>query len=72
MLITKRSILSGKINEREIPVTQEQLDAWKVGELIQFALPHLSSDDREFLMNGITPEEWDDAWGDDYGNEYYD
>ena len=22
-------------------------------------MPHLSADDREFLMTGVTPEEWD-------------
>ena len=27
-------------------------------ELIQNAMPNLSADEREFLMTGITPEEW--------------
>jgi hypothetical protein len=26
---------------------------------IQNAMPNLSTDDREFLMTGVTPEEWD-------------
>jgi hypothetical protein len=25
---------------------------------IQNAMPHLSVDDREFIMTGVTPEEW--------------
>jgi hypothetical protein len=25
-------------------------------------LPHLSADDREFLLTGTTPEEWNDAF----------
>jgi len=36
----------------------DQYDAWKGGELIQNAMPNLSADEREFLMTGITPEEW--------------
>jgi hypothetical protein len=58
MLVTKRSTLSGNTNKREINVTQAQLNDWASGTLIQDAMPHLSADDREFLMTGITPEEW--------------
>lgn len=65
MLITKRSLLSGKERTREIDVTEEQLRKWKAGALIQKAMPHLSADDREFLMTGITPEEWDNQFGED-------
>jgi hypothetical protein len=42
----------------DIDVTDEQMVAWRSGELIQKAMPHLSDDDREFIMTGITPEEW--------------
>jgi hypothetical protein len=48
----------------EINVTQEQLDVWQGGQLIQKALPHLTPDEREFLMTGITPEEWNAAFKD--------
>lgn len=64
MLITKLSPISIKDHTREIDVTQSQLDAWKGGLLIQKAMPHLSADDREFLMTGITPEEWDCQFSD--------
>lgn len=57
-------MLSGDRNAREIPVTQEQLDAWNSGVLIQNAMPNLSADDREFIKTGITPEEWEDLFGD--------
>lgn len=57
-------MLSGARNAREIPVTQEQLDAWNSGVLIQNAMPNLSADDREFIKTGITPEEWEDLFGD--------
>ena len=63
MLITRKSMFSGITRQRDIPVTQEQLDAWNSGELIQKVMPHVSSDDREFLMTGITSEEWETAFG---------
>jgi hypothetical protein len=33
--------------------------------LIQEAMPNLSADDREFIMTGITPEEWNSAFPDE-------
>lgn len=60
MLVTKRSMLTDKENTREIAVRSEDLDKWINGMLIQDAMPYLSADDREFLMTGITPEEWEE------------
>lgn len=34
------------------------LSEWQSGELIQNAFPMLDADEREFIMTGITPEEW--------------
>lgn len=59
MLITRTSAVSGKTHTMEINVTQEQLDRWNNGEVIQNAMPHLTSDEREFIMTGITSSEWD-------------
>jgi len=56
-------MLTGKIHEREIDVTPEQLQKWHDGMLIQDAMPHLSDDDREYLISGATPEEWDQFFG---------
>lgn len=70
MIITKTSMYSGITRDREIDVTQEQIDLWDNGVLIQNAMPHLSDDDREFLMTGVTPEEWAQGWPED-DSEYY-
>jgi hypothetical protein len=59
MMITRTSQASGVTRTLDIPCTQEQLDAWKSGTLIQRAMPQLTPDQREFLMTGITGEEWD-------------
>lgn len=66
MQITRKSILSGVVRTKEMPtVTPERLEEWrpsdgsgKVGKRIQDVFPELSADDREFLMTGITNDEW--------------
>ncbi len=65
MKITRTSMLTGKTHTRDIPVTEEQLEQWRKGRHIQWVLPHLSADDREFLLTGSTPEEWEELKGDD-------
>ena len=45
-----------------LDITQAQLDAWVDGELVQNAMPELSAEEREFLMTGITPDEWDSVF----------
>ncbi|NLA69320.1 MAG: hypothetical protein GX856_13970 [Gammaproteobacteria bacterium] len=59
MLVTRTSMLTGKVHTLDIPCTQAQLDAWNAGALIQDAMPNVSAEHREFLMTGSTTEEWD-------------
>ena len=65
MKITRTSAISGATRTREIDVTQAELDDYLGGELIQRAMPNVSADDREFIMTGITPEEWEALVPDD-------
>lgn len=70
--ITKVSSVSGKEHTREIPVDTIKYLNWTRGNipgLIQDIFPELSADDREFLMTGITPEEWDDIFGEPEAEE---
>lgn len=63
MLIKRKSIYSGNISEMDIDVTPTQIDAWYwQGELIQNAMPNLSAQEREFMMSGITPTEWNEMF----------
>ena len=64
MEITKTSIHSGITRTLHLPVTAEQIAAWKAGELIQNAMPWLNADEREFIKTGITPEEWQEIFAD--------
>jgi hypothetical protein len=65
MKVTRKSSLSGVIRSMELEVTSEQIRAWKEGALIQCAMPHLTPDEREFIISGITPQEWDEAFADE-------
>lgn len=51
--------MSGITRTLDLPITQDQLDAWQRGTLLQYAFPNLSADEREFIKTGITAEEWD-------------
>ena len=65
MLIERTSMISGKTNSMELPITNAQLDRWTGGELIQDVFPDLEIDQREFLMTGITAEEWTRTFGEE-------
>lgn len=70
-IIIKKSIISGKMSEMEIDVTLEQLidfDNGKLG-LIQEAFPHLSVQEREFIISGIHPTEWEQLFGNENEKE---
>lgn len=59
----RKSIISGVTRTRELNITTAQLARYQAGAKVQDAFPHLSADDREFFMTGITAEEWDGAFG---------
>lgn len=46
-------------------VNPMDIDKWTNGELIQKALPYLSSADREFLISGVDPNYFDSLFPDD-------
>ena len=63
--LTRRSVLTGKEHTLHIPaLTEEKLpllsDELRRAEdlLIQDAFPELSPDEREFILTGISSEEW--------------
>ena len=64
MLIKRRHPITGEYRERDLPVTSAQLEAWLGGALIQDAMPNLSADDREFIVTGFLPNEFEQMFGD--------
>jgi hypothetical protein len=63
MKITRTSMFSGIERTLDLPITEAQLSDWKGGTLIQKAMPELTADEREFVMTGVTAEEWDNEFG---------
>ena len=59
MEITRTSCFSGDVATLDLDVTNEQLEFHRNGMLAQDAFPNLSPPEREFLISGITPAEWE-------------
>ena len=64
--VTRKSILSGKTNTMTLDITQESLDIYDIigGMLVQNVFPNLNKEEREYLINGVTPDEWNKYIGD--------
>ena len=69
MQITRKSTVSGVTRTIELDVTQDQLDKYASGALLQNAFPGLSPSEREFIKSGITNEEWQALFGNDDDEE---
>jgi len=65
MIIEKQSIISGKTYQMELDITQRQLNDFVDGisGLAKDAFPHLSCDERQFIISGIHPVEWNELFG---------
>jgi hypothetical protein len=65
MIVERQSIVSGKMYQMDINITPEQLFDFLNGRsgLAQDAFPHLSIDEREFIISGIHPTEWHELFG---------
>ena len=60
MKISKKSLLSGRWHTMEVPITAEQhSEILKGVKAIQNICPEVDSSLREFMINGITPLEWE-------------
>tara|TARA_R110000765_G_scaffold14616_1_gene42616 strand:+ start:289 stop:510 length:222 start_codon:yes stop_codon:yes gene_type:complete len=64
MIITKTSTMTGLTNTMELDVTQQQIEQWEGGMLIQNAMPNLTPEERDFILFGATSSEWAVAYGD--------
>lgn len=62
MMVTMKSSITGNYATINLPITQAQWEEWKNPthrRLVQDIFPQLSNEQREFLMTGITPIEWE-------------
>lgn len=63
MLIAVKNRFTGKTNEMDLPVTEEQIRRFEAGEFVQNVFPHLSATQREFLLTGMTEAEQKEIFG---------
>ncbi len=59
MIVVRRSPVTGKMNQLDIDITFEQYESWANGALIQDAMPNITPDEREFIITGCTPDDFD-------------
>lgn len=64
MKLSRISELTGRTRTWDLPITEEQYMDYMLGEgMIQHVLPELDADQREFLINGTTPDEREKIFG---------
>ena len=55
--------LTGKHNEMDLDVTEEQIRRFENGEFVQNVFPHLNPTEREFLITGMSEAEQKEIFG---------
>ena len=66
MLVTKQHPFTGREVTLDLPITSDQMEQWMMkGRLAQDVFRNLNADQREFLISGIPPGEWNVWMGDD-------
>lgn len=65
VFVSRRSFVSGKLHTMSLAVDHTHLVGWLQDrasgmhtKLIQEEFPHLNDEEREFLLTGITGQEW--------------
>jgi hypothetical protein len=72
MKITRTSMFTGIERTLDLPITEAQIAQWQAGGLIQNVMPELSADEREFVMTGVTAQEWSTEFGDENDDQIHD
>jgi hypothetical protein len=69
MFVTRKSVITGVVRSRDIPVKKEDLEMYESGACsVSEVMPYLSSEDREFILCGITTKEWKNAFSEQLQN----
>ena len=67
--VARRSNLTGSVNVMAFDAeTAGRIHEWLAMDpdarpFVQHAFPALTDEEREFLLTGVTPKEWDEAFG---------
>jgi hypothetical protein len=63
IIVVRYSPISRCWFQMTAPATFEEFRNYKRGELIQFCFPKLSEQEREFIISGFTPSDWESVFG---------
>jgi hypothetical protein len=63
MFITRKSLSSGIIRSIDLPVSVEQMEAYDEGGEIEKVFPNLSLQQKEFIMSGMSSDEYSEIFG---------
>ena len=55
--------MTGKITAMDINISEDQMKRHADGALIQNVAPRLTSDEREFIITGMTQDDWEEMFG---------
>lgn len=61
--VTMVSSISGRTNTLVLNYKEVDMIKFQRGMHVQDAFPYMSKEHREFLLSGITPEEWNEHFG---------
>ena len=66
MIISMRHPFNGQFNTMDVNITREQYNRFIEGkENIQTIMPNITADEREFLISGLLPDEFDQLFNND-------
>lgn len=69
MIIRRKSSWSGIVRTKDINCNPKDYEMWEKGYLnMQDALGYLQQEDRDFILSGITSEEWKNMWREEIKN----
>lgn len=63
LLATKTRPAKKLVVDHSLQAINQSWFFWMSGKKVQDAFPYLNADEREFLMTGITPDEWKKIFG---------
>jgi len=69
MIIKRKSVYSGVVRSRNIEVNPRDYEMWEKGYMsLSDAMGYLNQDDRDFILSGITDDEWKAMWREEINN----
>ena len=64
--VHRSSVITGNVNSMVLPTRQGELEYWEESmALVQDVFPHFTPDQREFLISGSTPDEWNELFSEE-------